>query len=491
MKQTKKILFATIMLITAMTVYAGGASEQTGGGGNAPATRTAADLARALGGRATVSGDTVTLTGNVDVERNQNLVVPEGVTLDLTTVGLVIILKDGAILTVNGTVNAYGGWGDTGHAGGLIIDGTTTINGSGTINLRSRGNLLNISGDSRRLILDGVTLVGLADNNESLVNVNNGGEFILKSGAITGNTFNSNEWAGGGGVNVYRATFIMEGGTISNNSTVSTVFVEGGGVFVGSESNFIMEGGEIFNNIAVSDEFSRGGGVGIGGSIFTMTGGTISGNTAKNGGGVYANGYGYNVTFTMTGGTISNNSAVDEGWSSGGGVVLDSYHNLVTFIMSGGTISGNTTEGFGGGVLSGNGSTFIMSGGEIFGNTTTSFGGGVTSQGSLFTMTGGKIYGNSARSGGGIALLDWSGSFVLEGGTVYGSNAGGNSNIAPTGASLFISTWTGTQPRVTSNWGTGGIYTRNGVPQSGGSAILPTGVLGANTNETLIAIPGR
>jgi hypothetical protein len=50
---------------------------------------------------------------------------------------------------------------------------------------------------------------------------------------------------------------------------------------------------------------------------FTMTGGDISGNTAKNGGGVYVGGYYQgNGTFTMSGGTIGGNSAGE----SGGGV---------------------------------------------------------------------------------------------------------------------------------------------------------------------------
>jgi hypothetical protein len=182
-------------------------------------------LVRALGGKAKVNGATVTLTGDVQVARS--LTVPEGVTLDLTSDGARLFLKGGATLTVNGTVNSSGhgdqgkGWVD----GGLSIDpGTTVINGSGTINLKSKGRLLNIYGGNGKvkLTLDGVILVGLADNNYSLVEVSEGAELILKSGAITGNThLSGDDWCVGGGVRAWNATFTMEGGTISGNTAPS------------------------------------------------------------------------------------------------------------------------------------------------------------------------------------------------------------------------------------------------------------------------------
>jgi hypothetical protein len=165
----------------------------------------------------------VTLTGDVRLETGLTvpagvtLEVPEGVTLDLTAGGAALELQDGAVLTVNAT-----GHGDHGKGwveGSIRIgDSAAGINGSGTIYLKSKGCLLNIGGDRdrrRHLTLDGVTLVGLPDNSEPLVGVNNGGELVLKSGAITGNTRTGDEWVSGGGVGVWEGgLFTMEGGTI-------------------------------------------------------------------------------------------------------------------------------------------------------------------------------------------------------------------------------------------------------------------------------------
>jgi hypothetical protein len=268
-----------------------------------------ADLNAIEAGKAAVSGDTVMLTGGVRFE-NAALTVPSGVTLDLTKVTLQ--LGNGATLTVNGTVNA--------KAEGINIDSAAaspaTINGSGTIQLKSKGRLLGIW-EGKKLTLDGVTLVGLPDNDRSVVEMGNGGEFVLKSGTITGNTVNS-EGAAGAGVGVWEnGTFTMQGGAITGNTANGSRGSEGGGVVVGS-GTFMMEGGEISGNTAKGEQFASGGGVFVGGksvSVFTMKGGTISGNSAisngeiKRGGGVRVGAEG--ATFIMEGGTIYGSSAED------------------------------------------------------------------------------------------------------------------------------------------------------------------------------------
>ncbi|MDE6244672.1 MAG: hypothetical protein K2M50_03330, partial [Treponemataceae bacterium] len=124
-----------------------------------------------------------------------------------------------------------------------------------------------------------------------------------------------------------------------------------------------------------------------GGGKVTMSGGSISGNTATGtaedagGGGVYA----YNgSTFTMEGGEINNNNAN----GSGGGVYL--YNG--TFMMKGGTISDCTAKGVGGGVSIDSASTLEMSGtAKIAGckrtSTSTNSGGGIYNDGT-FTIGG-------------------------------------------------------------------------------------------------------
>jgi hypothetical protein len=142
----------------------------------------------------------------------------------------------------------------------------------------------------------------------------------------------------------------------------------------------LQEGAVLRNGYRGVEVYSKG--------IFTMNGGTISGNSGGSGGGGVQN----SGTFTMNGGTISGNTTKDGG---GGGV-----QNIGTFTMSGGTISGNKTGKYcGGGVC--NMGTFRMTGGTISGNTTSEEGGGVSSTvGCSFVKTGGTIDAtNSARDG--------------------------------------------------------------------------------------------
>jgi hypothetical protein len=295
-------------------------------------------------------------------------------------------------------------------------DGAAVINGSGTIKLTSKGRLLNIGSDraKRQLTLDGVTLAGLPDNDHPLVGIHENGALILKSGAITGNTYNSNEWANGGGVEVHKGTFTMEGGAISGNSVNGKEGSEGGGVNIGEAS------------------------------VFTMSGGEISGNSAKSTAGRYTNGGGVKVdkgTFTMSGGAITDNTATAAVTGMGGGVRIDES----VFTMSGGEISGNTAKGgtgaAGGGIYIGPKSTFIMEGGTVYG--------------SVGNLPDGadKSLANIVLGRGGVTL------HLFEG---------------------------------TAKWGTGGAYTKGGIPQTGGSDIVQVDeFIAGSTGDTLIAIPAK
>jgi len=167
---------------------------------------------------------------------------------------------------------------------------------------------------------------------------------------------------------------------------------------VGIGATLIMnEGTSISGN-------TRGRGVEVAGGIFTMNGGTISGNELPErvvydsvffdgGGGVYIRDGG---NFTMNGGSISGNKAL---WA--GGICVDRGG---TFILNNGTISGNNIyHNIGGIAVYG---IFIMSGGSISGNTRDGVG---VYDGGTFTMTGGSISGNI---GAGVSVTN-GGSFFL------------------------------------------------------------------------------
>ena len=122
-------------------------------------------------------------------------------------------------------------------------------------------------------------------------------------------------------------------------------------------------------------------------SSFHLWGGSITGNSTNDCGGVYLNGgFGY-----LSGGSITNNSA-----NEGGGVAIRtaSFHNTDTqnsrisgyFYMYGGTITGNTATN-GGGVAVKDKTSFRTFGGSVIGNTATANGGGVYVESSTANMS--------------------------------------------------------------------------------------------------------
>ena len=237
------------------------------------------------------------------------------------------------------------------------------------------------------LCLNGCSVIQTADNTDTITVYGTLNLYDKKDNS--GEITHANGKNGGGVFNNNRGTFTMDGGTITGNNAGY-----GGGVY--NVGTFTMNGGTISGNKATN----YGGGVDNYGT-FTMNRGTISGNNAtKEGGGVYNY-----KTFTMRGGTITGNKATNYG----GGV--DNYR---TFTMTGGTIEGNNAY-YGGGVY--NDGTFTMTQGTISGNNAT-FGGGVGNHGT-FTMIKGAIKDNIAsEKGSGVYSYK---PFVKEGGEIDGS----------------------------------------------------------------------
>ena len=199
---------------------------------------------------------------------------------------------------------------------------------------------------SGKLTLDGASISNNTSNSSGGGVRVTGGEFIMTSGSISGNTDTStNDMGerGGGGVSLYgsRASFVMEGGTISANKAACY----GGGVSVLSNAEFIMTGGTI------------GGETEEDGNIVTD-----DRNYSTYGGGVYI---ASEASFVMEGGLISYNSTSNQSDSTGGGAVC-AYSG--TFEMKGGSLENNSAAGSGGAVFVGSSGTFDMSGGSISGN---------------------------------------------------------------------------------------------------------------------------
>jgi hypothetical protein len=197
---------------------------------------------------------------------------------------------------------------------------------------------------------------------------------------------------------------------------------QGGGLYVNGSSLTIATStigsnqetggsGGLYGN----DCLAQGGGLYNGGTL-TVTGSTLSANTATNsGGGIYNSG-----TLTVSDSTLSGNAANGNGggiynYFSGTLAVSDSimsgnsargagggiYNFVGTLTVSDSTLSGNAangTYGVGGGIY--NGGTLTVTGSTLAGNTSTYYGGGIHNNGTL-TVSDSTLSGNSAAADGG------------------------------------------------------------------------------------------
>jgi hypothetical protein len=286
----------------------------------------------------------------------------------------------------------------------------------------------------------------------------------------------------------------ITGGTLRGVSGKRVLYVNGG-------ANLVFENTNITGGSLPGASLGIGGG-GIyiaGGSKVKFTGGSISNNSAPNGGGVYLD----DADFTLMGGSIiSNNATLQTGWAGGGGV---SVNGRSVFWMANGTIANNVAAQDGAGVqvygqFNGfeqeNNGGFIMSGGVITGNRGLYCGGVYISSGE-FEMTGGEISlnrTNAATNGAGLYALIRDGGIVIdirgdasinnnssdfaenkEAGTVYQ----GNRNIAfNIGGNARVNTAYVDVPGVTGDPSTGFNLT--------GSARLGTVFLNYNANPPVV-----
>lgn len=186
----------------------------------------------------------------------------------------------------------------------------------------------------------------------------------LNDNTLTGNGL-------GSVIRVYGKLTILDsgnGGKITGgfknytDAWVNNVEHDGGGIFVDTDAEVILESG------------------------------SITGNDAWNGGGVYVNGGG---SFTMNGGEISNNRTLRPYHGGGGGIYVlnDETKGTGKFVMNGGVIKGNTTLTQGGGAFIDG--EMEMNGGEIIDNTGLK-GGGVCINGTM-TLNDGVVSHNKAE----------------------------------------------------------------------------------------------
>jgi len=169
----------------------------------------------------------------------------------------------------------------------------------------------------------------------------------------------------------------MSGGTISGCTA------ENGGAIYMTAGTFTLSGDALISGCKADN----GGAVYMGGGTMNINGGSVSGSATKNGGAVYLG----NGELNISGGSVSGTAAENGGAAYMGGGVMN---------ISGGSITGSTAAQNGGGVYLGGGELNI-SGGEISHNTAVNNGGGAYVRNGSIYMSGGAVSGNTATNGAG------------------------------------------------------------------------------------------
>lgn len=270
-----------------------------------------------------------------------------------------MLATDGTIYIIDGmlTVSDSQSWSLEGYG-----QATVKRAGGSTIVELTEGASLTLE----HIILDGGIEVPDPDRSGgSLITSDEECTLVLGDGCVLRNNSCNSHGAAVAGWEKMHLT-MKPGAVIEYNYATDAQY--GGAVFLANESVFEMEGGEIKNNTA-----NRGGGIALIGSEMTMSGGTISGNAAKStqattpgiyGGAIYISDdeeqsglpgenaiHPYEASFTMTGGTISGNSAEEVG-----GAILsfpqgyrESFSQDITIDIQNGTITDNTAASSNGG----------------------------------------------------------------------------------------------------------------------------------------------
>lgn len=228
--------------------------------------------------------------------------------------------------------------GCTGRGAGIFACGDLNISGNAEI----FGNYAEQSGagihSEKKLVITG----GSAHDNEA--GTDGAGIYIYSGEAeLSSCTIKANKAGGNGGAiyaNNENSRITVKIG--EENSSDDDVLIEknsanrGGAFYGANNADFVMNAGKVSENYSTGIKLGDGGGAMFiwGGdsnySTFTMKGGVISGNMAKNGGAGGAvhidHGSGGMAAFIMTGGLLSGNKAADEngtGSNLGGAIYVN------------------------------------------------------------------------------------------------------------------------------------------------------------------------
>ncbi len=376
--------------------------------------------------------------------------------------------------------------GNTGGDGAAIFErdgyAATAIDCTFLDNSATNGGGAIDSGGAGPLTLTGCTFSGNSASERGGAIYCDGGEMTLTDCTFSGNS--AKYWGGAIDVNGDEAT--LTDCTISGNTAN-----EGGGLFDKSGVPIDLTSCTISQNAATYE----GGGIMDDGTE-ELSGCTISGNTAPSGAGIligsslvvnyYTRSY-YPAEAGLSDCTIAGNSAT----SYGGGIL-----NQGTLTLTNSTLSGNTAKAGGGldDLVHAVGSytpilpnSAKLSYCSLTGNSASTYGGGIMNEGVL-TLTNSTLSGNTAQNdGGGLANISLSffyheygppiAAATLTDSTLYGNTSLYGGAISNEAAKLALTNDTLTANRTT---GTGPYAAALGSVTSIGDIILTNSLIAGN-----------
>lgn len=349
---------------------------------------------------------------------------------------------------------------------------TITISGSAlainkSMTIIGTGQTIQVSGNMRAMqVLSGASLdlsnVTISGGNTS---ANGAGlDVSLANATLTYVSISGNSGAYGAGIYAYNSTLTLTACTLNGNT--ATGF--GGGLLATHGSVVTLYGTSVYGNSA-----NIGAGVAASQNAhLTLEQPSVTGNRATSAaGGVAAL---YSSTVTINGGLVSNNN----GGSLAGGV----YAGFGSTLTVNRVLLADNTAAYGGGGEVKEGNTLAFNGTTISRNSATVLGAGLQGFGGTLSVTDSTIVGNSAdttntASGGGIEMA--------LGGVVNVVNSTVTGNTASLGGGFDVtgySTLTLINSTVTGNDAAGGgIDLTSTFPLKFSSAHLYNTILSGNT----------
>ncbi len=360
--------------------------------------------------------------------------------------------------------------GTSGSGGGILndVNGMLTVNGaeiSGNTSNRAGGGIEDNSGAMGSVMLTNIMLTGNTTNNAP---GNGGGLHVSGAGNVTisGGMVNQNTaGAEGGGLWNGSGTMSINGTVISENTASGAGTDQGGGgIYNLNGGTLTIMNATISDNVADGTAGSGGGILNDVGSMLTVTDTEISGNVAMRAGGGIEDNSGTS-TIMLTNVMLNGNTA-SAAPGNGGGLHITGSGSAT---ISGGSVTDNTAGLQGGGLWNGTG-TMIVSNVMIDGNTAsgaaaTDGGGGIFNTNGTLNIENSTITDNMANgtSGSGGGIFSAAGEVTIVNTDIMTNSA----NRAGGAIEIIVGTLTVNDSELSDNDVDGGAGTAN--PGNGGA----------------------